>query len=213
MYVKRETVSKTWPVPRKGTKYIVAPSHNKKSGIPLLVIMRDLLKVVDKRKELKNILNEGKILVNNKLVKEENYSLSLFDTISLIPMKKHYKVELTNNGKISINEIKESEANNKISKVSGKKILPKGIAQINLDDGRNILSKEKVSVGNSVLINFKDKKIEQVLPIKEKAKILIIGGKHLGKVGTVKKLEDKEVILMLDDKELKIQKSEVMVLI
>ena len=209
MYVKRETVSKTWPIPRKGTKYIVAPSHNKQSGIPLLVVMRDVLKLVDKRKELKQVLLEGKILVNNKIVKEENYSLALFDTISIQIMKAYYRVELSSNGKIHLHEIKESDANHKISKVTGKKILKKNLIQLNLDDGRNLISKEKINVSDSVLINFKDKKIDQVIPIKEKAKIVVIGGKHLGKSGIVEKISDKEVVIKSDEKELNISKSEV----
>ena len=67
---------------QKGTKYLIVPSHSKKSGIPLLIVMREVLKLVNTRKELKKILLENKVLVNNKPIREENYSLVLFDTLT-----------------------------------------------------------------------------------------------------------------------------------
>ncbi|MEA3329390.1 MAG: hypothetical protein U9Q06_01470, partial [Nanoarchaeota archaeon] len=159
-YIKRQNISKTWPIMRKGTKYVVMPSHAKKQGIPLLIIMRDILEFVKTRKELKKIIYEEKVLVNGKIVREENLALVLFDNLSLPLLKKNYKLTLGENKKIKLDEIKGIEAGKKISKVIGKKILKGNKTQINLLDGRNLLTDEKIKVGDSVLVKIADKKIE-----------------------------------------------------
>ena len=83
MHLKRNKIPKTWAVPRKGTKYVVRPLNNLKNSVPLLIILRDMLKVARTRKEVKKLLNLGKIKVNGKVVKEEKYALTLFDVLKL----------------------------------------------------------------------------------------------------------------------------------
>ena len=210
-HMKRNTINKAWPIPRKGTKYLIVPSHNKKEGIPLLVIMRDVLKLVKTKKELKRIIIEKKVLVNNSPTRKENYSLLLFDTISLPLMKKYYRIIYTDAGKINVQEISEPESTKKIVKVMNKKILRKGLMQINMSDGRNFISKEKISVGDSIVINFKDGKLEKILPIKENSDVIVIRGKHRGKIGSVLGIEGNEIIVKSKDGDLKIHGEEVIV--
>lgn len=212
MHVKRIAANKSWPIPRKGTKYLIVPSHNKKSGIPLLIVMRDVLKFVKTKKELKKALLEGNVLVNTIPVKKENYSLTLFDNISLPLMKKYFKLNYTNTGKINFEEVSEDECSRKTIKVLGKKVLKKNIIQINLSDGRNLISKEKINVGDSIIIKFKDNKIEKILPLVEKANVLIIKGKHKGKQGVLSKIENNEVIFKSEKEELEINLKNVMVI-
>ena len=54
---------------------------------------------------------------------------------------------------------------------------------MNLDDGQNFISKEKFSVGDSVLLNTKEKEIVKILSLKEGSKVEIILGKHAGEKG------------------------------
>ncbi len=211
MYTKRETVSKSWPVPRKGTKYIVVPSHSKKSGIPVLLILRDLLGLVKTRRELEKLILEKKVLINNRIIFNANHSLLLFDTISLPTIKKYYLLTYSSSGKMIVNEINESESKEKVSKVINKKIIKGKKIQLNFQDGRNIISKENVKIGDSVLINFDKKSIEKVLPIKEKSKILVIKGKHIGKIGLITKIDGKELHVKIDDKDHMIKENEVII--
>lgn len=212
MHVKRAAANKSWPIPRKGTKYLIVPSHNKKSGIPLLIVMRDILKLVKTKKELKKALLEGNVLVNTFPIRKENYSLTLFDNISLPLMKKYFKLTYTNTGKINFEEISEAECEEKTIKVLDKKILKKNIVQLNFSDGRNLISKEKISVGDSIIIKFKDMKIEKILPIKEKANVLVIKGKHKGKLGIISDIENNEIIVKSEEKELKINLDNIIVI-
>jgi len=168
MHLKRQKVPKNWPIYRKGTKYVVRANFNLEKGIPILIILRDMLKIVQNRKEIKKAIHSKHILLNNKIVTDEKNSALLFDTITIIPSKKYYRIELSEKGKFEAREIKEDETNHKIAKFVNKKILKGKKTQLNLSDGRNFISDFKVKINDSVLINFKDKKIENKIESKEK---------------------------------------------
>ena len=203
MHLKRQEVPKSWPVYRKGTKYVVRPDSNLEAGMPLLVILRDVLKIVQNRKEARRAVFLKQILVNNKIPRDEKSPVLLFDTISLIPAKKNYRLDLSEKGKFKLREINESEVNRKPAKVVNKKILKGKRIQLNLQDGRNFLSDMKCEINDSVLVNFREKKIEKCLPLKEDSKAMVFAGKHSGKRGNIKTLdrEKKIVELETDDKE------------
>lgn len=198
MHLKRQEVPKSWPVYRKGTKYVVRPDANLETGIPLLVILRDILRIVQNRKEARRAIFLKQILVNNKIPKDEKSPVLLFDTISLIPAQKNYRLDLSEKGKFRLREINESEANKKPAKVVNKKILRGKRMQLNLQDGRNFLSDIKCGVNDSILINFKEKRIEKCLPLKEDSKAMVFVGKHSGKRGDIKTVDFKKKIVELE---------------
>jgi len=198
MHLKRQRVPNSWPVYRKGTKYIVRPGFSKENGIPLLIAVRDILNIAQNRKEVKRSIFLKQILVNNKQVRSEKNSLILFDVLSLVPLKKHYRVGVSEKGKFEFKEIKEEEANKKISKIIDKKTVKGKKTQLNLNGGGNVLSDIKCSVNDSVLINLKDKKIEKCLPLKENSNVLVFAGKHAGKKGKIKKIDTEKKTLELE---------------
>jgi|TARA_Y100000034_G_C6873921_1_gene399358 small subunit ribosomal protein S4e len=204
MHLKRQKIPKKWPVPRKGTAYIVRPSFNLKNGIPILVILRDILKLAQNRKEVKKAIHEKNILLNSKPITDEKNSALLFDIIKVVPSKKNYRIELSENGKFEINEIKESEANKKTSKIVNKKILKGKKEQLNLIDGRNFISKIKCNINDSVLIDLTKKDIGKCIPLKEKSNAIVFEGKHSGKKGKVNKINPERKMVELDIKDKKI---------
>lgn len=188
-HLKRQKVPKNWPIPRKGSTYVVRPNLNINKGIPILIILRDLLKIVQNRKEAKKAIHAKNILHNNKIIKDEKNSVSLLDIITIVPLKTHYRVELSEFGKFSLEKIKEDEAKHKIVKVIDKKVLRGKKTQLNLSDGRNFISSLKCKTNDSVLINLKEKKIEKCIPLKEKAKVIVFAGKHSGNKGLIEKID------------------------
>ena len=149
----------------------------------------------------------GMVKINNTVRKDENFPVQVFDTVNLEKAKLNYRLEIVNK-KYSLVEISAKEAETKIVKIVGKKTIGEDKIQMNLDDGQNVLTKEKFSVGDSVVLNTKENKIVKVLPLKEGAKIEVILGKHAGEKGELVgfdeltrgrtyqiKLEDKTVSL------------------
>ncbi len=202
MHLKRQMVPKSWPIHRKGTKYLVRPKADIKKGAPILIVLRDILKIVQNRKEVKRVIHMRHILLNHKLVNDEKNNVWLFDVITLLPLKKSYRLKLSKNKKIEMEEINEKESNYKIAKIIGKKILKGKKLQLNLSDGRNFISDISCNINDSVFINLKEKKIEKCVPLKENSKIFIFAGKHAGEEGTINKIdkENKTVELNINGK-------------
>lgn len=191
MHLKRQNIGKFWPVPRKGTKYLALATHNQKESIPLVVVMRDILKLVKNKKELKTVLNEKQILINYKEIREVNYPVCLFDVISLKDAKKNYRANLSKNKKMIFDEISDKDAETKIYKIVGKKILSKGKMQINLMQGKNLISDEKASAGDSVILNLKDNKIVKIIPLEKEKTAFALKGKHAGSSGKIIDIMDR----------------------
>jgi len=201
MHLKRQKAPKNWPIHRKGTKYVVRSNFNLQKGVPILIILRDMLKIAQNRREVKKALHLKHILLNNKIVKEEKNSALLFDTLAVIPLKKFYRIDLLKKGKFKLEEIKEAEANQKVSKVVNKKILKNKKVQLNLLDGNNFISDTECKINDSALIGFKEKKIKKCLPLKEKAKAVIFAGKHAGERGIIDKInQEKKVVSLTTDR-------------
>lgn len=201
MHLKRERVPKTWPITRKGTKYLVRPNSNLEFGIPILIVLRDMLKLAKNRKEVKKILHQKQVLLNGKIPRDEKNSLTLFDVLSITPMKKSYKLSINEKGKFFMQEIPESEKTKKVSKIIGKKTLKGKKIQLNLMDGRNIISDLKCNVGDSIVLDFDSKKALKCIELKENSKAFAFGGKHSGAEGIIKNIEDKHKILELESED------------
>jgi len=191
MHLKRKALPKIWPVSKKGTKYLVVAAER---GLPVLIAIRDMLKFAEDKKEVKKILNAKLVLVNNKIVNDIRFALKLFDVLKL--KDKYYRLTIKNR-KYDFKEIKEKEAKEKIVKIIGKKVCKGKKIQINLDDGRNYFTKEKFKLGDSVLIDFKEG-IKKFIPLKEKSKVFIKKGKHIGKEGIIEKISEKLAEIKID---------------
>lgn len=208
MHIKRQTIDKKWPIPRKGSKYVVAPSHNKKLGIPVLIILRDIIKIVKTRKEAKHVINNKEISLNNKVVKMDNLTVTLFDILSIKSLNKNYRLTVSEQGKFKLEEVDGKE---KICKVINKKIVKKGFIQLNLHDGMNILTKDKINTGDSVILNLQKKEITRYLPLKKGARVLIISGKNIGKSGEVKDVKGKISYVEVGEKKLSMENKNLIV--
>lgn len=202
MHLKKSEMPRVWPIQRKGKRYVAVPSHAYKKGISVLFILRDMLKIVETRKEAKYMTLNGFVKVNNKIRKDENFPVQVFGTVSLEKSKKNYRLEIFNR-KFRLAEISAKEAETKIIKITGKTIVSKGRVQMNLDDGQNFITKTSFSVGDSVLLNTLSNKVEKILPLKKGAKIEVIKGKHAGQkgelVGFVELTRGRDYLIKLKD--------------
>jgi len=205
VHIKKTQMPRSWPVPRKGRgkRYVAVPSHGTKKGISLLFLLRDVLRLAKTRKEARYMTLNGMVKVNNKIRHDENFPVQVLDVVNLEKAKLNYRLEIVNK-RFSLKEVSGKDADTKIVKITGKKVLGKNTIQMNLDDGQNIVTKEKFSVGDSVLLNTKEDKILKVLPLKEGATVEIIVGKHAGEKGKLEGFEElvrgKNYIVKLEDK-------------
>jgi len=196
MHLKRQKVPKNWPIPRKGTTFVVRAKHDLKKGIPVLILLRDVLRLTRTKKETKRAIHSKLVLLNNKKISDEKNAVLLFDVLTIVPEKKNYKLTLSEKGKFKVEEVKE--VGQKIAKIVNKKILKGKKIQLNLSDGRNFLSDTKCKTNDSVVVDLEQKKILKCLALKEKAKVMVVGGKHAGKKGVVVKIDLKRKLIKIE---------------
>lgn len=195
----------TWPIPRKGKRkrFVAVPSHATSKGISLLFLLRDVLKIAKTKKEARHMTLNGMVKVNNKTRKDVNFPVQVFDTVNLEKANLNYRLEIVHK-KFSLVKISAKDAENKVIKIVGKKTLGIKKVQMNLDDGQNMITKEKFSVGDSIVLNTKEDKIEKILPLKEGANVEIITGKHAGEKGKLSGFKElvrgRDYIIKLEDK-------------
>lgn len=197
-HLKRQFAPKNWPIPRKGTTFVIKPNFGLTKGVPLLIVLRDMLKVVQNRKEAKRAIHLERIFVNGKKARDEKDGILLFDVITIVPSKKNYHLSVSLNGKFELKEIKEEESNHKISKVIGKKVLKGKKVQLNLSDGRNFLSDLKCKTNDSIIIDFKKNKIDKCLPLKENSKVFVFAGKHSGETGKIENINNEKKMATIE---------------
>lgn len=205
-HLKRLNAPNTWPIERKATAFVAKPlpgTHKLEECMPVGLLLREILKLGKDKREIKIILNNKNISIDNKIRKDVNFPVGLFDTLSIPPLNKYYKILYNTKGKLILSEIPKEESEHKICKIIGKTILKKKKVQINLSDSRNILvDKDNYKVRDSIIV--KNNKIIKHLKFEKNALIYLIGGKHIGAKGNlveVKKFPgvSKDIIVFKSD--------------
>lgn len=191
--LKRLLSPKFWKVKKKEYKWVVSPKpgpHPKFYSIPLQIILRDILNLAETAKEARNIVTKGEILVDGKVRKEYGYPVGLFDVVSIPRIKKHYrmvpKLSLRKENEIGLIEIPEKESNKKICKIMNKTMV-KGKLQLNLSDGKNVLTAEKkYKTGDTLLLELPSLKILDHVPLAAGNIGIVSKGKNEGNLGKIK---------------------------
>jgi len=122
-------------------------------------------------------------------------------------MKKDFRLVMDGKGRLTISEIDANENSLKICKIVGKTALKGGKVQYNLHDGKNLLTKEKAKVGDTLLIGLPKLEVKKILPLKIGVKVFLTKGKHAGSVGTLKEIRGKEAIYSVDGKDIETAKA------
>jgi len=174
----------------KGIKWVATPksSHKKGESIPLVSILKDL-GYADKSDEARKIVVLGEVMVDGKKRKDKNFGVGLMDAVSIPKIGKNYRVVAEKNGLV-LREISETEAKLKPCRVIGKKTQAKGKIQVTLHDGTTFLTGKPMKVNDTVVLELPEKKIKEIIPFAEGNTVFIFSGRHRGKTGTIKGVEE-----------------------
>ncbi len=211
--IKRVSAPKTWSIARKSErKWIAKPlpgAHKLEHSLAVLVILRDMLKLARNTKEVKHILNDKQVLINNKTAKDSRQGVGLFDVMAVPKLNKYYRLVLSKSKKLALQEVAKSESVILPVKVKGSTILKGGKQQVNFTNGWNLLDKTKYKTNSSVIYNTEKNKVEKGIELKAGCIVVAISGKHAGilaKLKAIKELGELKktkiaTMASLDDKE------------
>ena len=206
--IKRYGIPKYWNVPKKANVFVVKPMpgpHAKDQCMPLQVLLRNVLRFTENAKESKKVLSAEKVMVDKKVRKNPKFPVGFMDVIEIPDARQYYRVMINKKG-LYLHEIKETDADKKLCKITGKKSVKGGLTQINLHDGRNLLlKKDSYSVGDSLLIQLPDQKVLKHFKFQKGEPATIISGKNMGMTGKIheilkrKNMLDKSTIMIKTD--------------
>jgi len=183
MHQTRRSSSTKLPIERKGTKYIARARSHVSSSVPVVIAVRDMLKLAKTAKEVRNMI-KGKLLkINGRIVEDYRESIQLFN---ILEADKAYELSILPTKKFFFQPAQSKDE--RLCKVIKKRLVKKGVTQINLHDGTNILTKDKINTGDSVYLGF-DSKIKKAVHLAKDKNVFIFKGKYSGQNG---KIVDKE---------------------
>jgi len=195
-HLKRNKAPKSWNIKRKENSFIMRPLPGQSSfqlGMPLSTVLKEYIKVANSQREVRYLLNNKQVMVDNKETTEPKTIVGFMDVVSIPKLNKSYRFMLNQKRKLLVVEIPQSESDKKICKVVGKTLF-KGKIQLNLYDGRNILlDKDGYKVGDSVLISLPKVKIIEHFKLEKKAYIMLTSGSHIGQRGTIESIENRKI--------------------
>jgi small subunit ribosomal protein S4e len=193
--LKRRAAPRTWPIPRKGTKWVQRPSpgpHAQDQSIPLSVVLRDILRLVASAREARIVVRSGAVRIDGKIARELDRGIGLMDTLSLAaPLNANYRVVNDRHGRLVLVAIPSSEAGLKIGRVRFKHAVPQGQVEVTLHDGRNLLvpPTSPYRVGDSLKLEVPTQKVVEHLKLAPGALAYVAGGTHVGQLARVDRIE------------------------
>jgi len=213
-HLKRLAAPVNWQLPRKVKKFTVRPSagpHSMDKSLPLLLVVRDILKYADNAREAKKIIKMGKILIDGRKRKEYKHPTGLMDVLSIPDTEENFLVLLDEKGRITLKKTDKNDV--KLCKINNKTVIKGGHIQLNLHDGRNHIVKladatkaeeDVYKTGDSVLISIPEQDIVGHVSFEEGKLAYITGGKHVGEFAKIVEIEKRKLypdIITLENKD------------
>lgn len=190
---KRLSVPKSWPVKRKTETFTVkadAGPHGE-AGVPLIIVLRDVLGYADTRKEARFALNQNSVLINGTPISDEERPVGMFDILTFTEREEYYRIFPGEGGRLALTAIDPDAADSKLGKIVGKHYVSGGDVQLTLHDGETLLVDEDdpYTPGDSIVVANHDDEVVAHFTYEEGALVTAVDGTHAGEIGTIDEIQ------------------------
>ena len=194
------------PLPRKGTKYVARALGHVHSGVPVVVAVRDMLRLAKTAREARIMVKQKMIKVNGRIVQDIREPITLFN---ILEVGKIYRLIILPTGRFSLVETKD---NFRLSRVQNKTMLKGKKMQLNFHDGSNIITNEKTNVGDTFEIDNTGK-VKKIITFAKGRDAFVISGRSVGNSGKISEVKDGKASVKLENgKEVMLETKHIMVL-
>ena len=195
MHQTRNETTMQLPIERKGTKYVVRASSHFRESVPVLIAVRDMLKLARTAKEVGEMIKVKSLKLNGRIVLDYHEAIKLF---GVFDADKRYVLTLLPSKRFTLVENKKDT---RLCKVVGKRLVKNGSIQINLHDGTNVITKDKIKINDSVYVDFENK-IKKHISLEKGREVFVFSGKHMGMKGKIESMEGKKVMIKFDKEDM-----------
>lgn len=191
-HLKRHASPAFWPIHRKEYTWTVKPlpgPHPVQFSIPLGIVLRDLLRYALTMKEVKRILSQGLVKVDNIVRRDHRFPIGFMDILNLVPLNKYYRVIPHPRKFVDLIEIPENETLYKLCRIENKVLVSGGNIQLTLHDGRTVRLKPEnnyllnLSRFDTVKISVPEGELIDYVKLDNTPLVIVIGGKNIGLTG------------------------------
>lgn len=194
-HLKRLAVPKSWNIKRKKTTFVTRPKssgHKKGLSTSLNMFMKEMAGIAKTTKEVKTIIQNQKVLVDGRQIKDHRFAVGFLDTIEVGNTDNIFRIILDNKGKLAYIVIDAKEAQKKICRIINKTMMKGKKIQLNLNDGKNYIidDKTKYKVGDSLVIDLKNKKITEHLAFDNNMTVFLTEGNNKGTLGKITEIKE-----------------------
>ncbi len=195
--LKRYAMPAWWPISVK--EHIWAPRsspgpHSLERSMPLLIVLRDVLKLAESAREAKYILKSGAVKVDGVVRKDYRFPVGLMDVIEIEKENLVFRL-LPRPGKfLDLVPIPEHEKYFKLCRIENKRTVKGGHIQLNLHDGSNVLIRisdpknpveDVYKTFDVVKISLPDRKILEHYTFEPGGLALVTSGRKIGRIGKI----------------------------
>src|SRR5512136_2657244 len=155
-HIKRMAAPSSWAIPRKTSYRVTKPRpgpHGTIESMPLLAVVRDMLKLCDNSREARFIIGGRGIAVDGEIVTDYKFPIGLMDVVTILKTKQNFRMLVDYKEKLQLIPIEDAEKGWKLARIDDKTSSKKGKVQLNLHDGRCImLAKDQYKTGDVLKI-------------------------------------------------------------
>lgn len=182
---------KFWGIETKTRAFTTSPSpgpHPALLSIPLRIIVRDILGIAENASEARTVLNSGKVQVDGVVRKDPGFPVGLMDVVHMPDTQKYYRIMPSQKGLVLKEMMKDYDK--KMLKIKNKRTLRGNKIQLNFHDGTNVIStKSDYKPNDVVVVKLPSREIVSHVQMGTGVSVLITGGKNMGKMAKLKKIE------------------------
>ena len=194
MHQTRKEISRYLPLSRKGTKYVARASSNIMDSVPIVIAVRDMLKLASTSAEVKRMIHNKQLKLNGQIVHDIHQSIKLFN---IFEADKSYILTILPTLKFSF---EHSSSKDRLCKIVSRRLVSSGKIQLNLHDGTNVIGKENMKKGDTLYLDSSNK-VKSHKSIEKGASVFIASGKYAGSTGSLVSHNGSFVIVKLKKEE------------
>lgn len=192
-HLKRLAAPPSWMLDKLSGVYAPHPSagpHKLRESFPIIIFLRNRLKYALNGREVKAIVRQRLIKVDNKVRTDPTYPTGFMDVISIEKSDEHFRILYDVKGRFTIHSLTEEESKYKLLKVKRVALGMRGVPHIVTHDGRTIRYPDPlVRANDTVKFDLENNKMVDFLKFDVGAMCMVTGGRNIGRVGTIQRRE------------------------
>ena len=195
MHLTRIESTRKFPITRKGEKYLARPLMSTDNSVSVSMAVKDMLKLGTTTRELREMLKQKLIKINGRIVYDYRDSIKLFSIFEA--GSRAYRLTILPTNKFKLEEVSDRK---RLCKVIGKKLIRGNKIQINLHDGTNFISKDKINTNDTLYLDFSGKILSRI-PFEKAKEFFVLSGKYVGLEGKAQSVKGAKATLKFKGKE------------